>query len=322
MKLDELKKLTARIPHPATREGAGQLRSLLEELGLDPDCLYQELEMSHRYFQLHRDTSWNGNTMNLHSHTFFELLCCRTDCGAEYLVGTQRFRLRRGDIIFVPPGVSHRPILPEAMQEPYVRDVLWFSADFVNLIERLLPQENSLPHLPYGLLRTGGTRWESLSDLLHYGVTESERKQTGWETAILGTVTLFLSRLKRAFLEDTSVSMAAEKPELLDRAMAWLEAHQSRRFTLEDMARQLYVSKSTLSQTFHHKLGVSVHRYLTQRRLISAKSLILEGIPLEEVGARVGFTDYSTFYRAFRQEYGISPRQFRKLQKDPGARIE
>ena len=260
--------------------------------------------------------------MTLHSHSFFEVLCCHTDCGAEYLVGTQRFRLQKGDIIFVTPGVSHRPILPEAMQEPYVRDVLWFSADFVNLIERLLPQENSLPHLPYGLLRTGGTRWESLSDLLHYGVTESERKQTGWETAIMGTVTLFLSRLKRAFLEDTSVSMAAEKPELLDRAMAWLEAHQSRRFTLEDMARQLYVSKSTLSQTFHHKLGVSVHRYLTQRRLISAKSLILEGIPLEEVGARVGFTDYSTFYRAFRQEYGISPRQFRKLQKDPGDRIE
>ena len=322
MKLDDLKKLTAQVSHSATPEGALRFRQTLVEMGLDPDCLYQELEMSHRYFQLHRDTSWNGNTMNLHSHTFFELLCCRTDCGAEYLVGTQRFRLRRGDIIFVPPGVSHRPILPEAMQEPYVRDVLWFSADFVNLIERLLPQENSLPHLPYGLLRTGGTRWESLSDLLHYGVTESERKQTGWETAILGTVTLFLSRLKRAFLEDTSVSMAAEKPELLDRAMAWLEAHQSRRFTLEDMARQLYVSKSTLSQTFHHKLGVSVHRYLTQRRLISAKSLILEGIPLEEVGARVGFTDYSTFYRAFRQEYGISPRQFRKLQKDPGARIE
>ena len=322
MKLDDLKKLTAHISHPATREGAAQFRSMLEQLGLDPDCLYQELEMSHRYLQLHRDTSWSGSPMTLHSHAFFELLCCRSNCGAEYLVGTERFRLQKSDIVFVPPGVSHRPILPEQMPEPYVRDVLWFSTDFVALMERLFPQEQFPSPLRYGLFRTGGTHWESLGDLLHYGVTEAERKQSGWETALMGTVILFMSRLKRAFLEDGSVSMSAEKPELLDRAMAWLEVNQNRKITLEDMARQLYVSKSTLSQLFHHRLGVSVHRYLIQRRLISAKSLILEGIPLEDVGTEVGFSDYSTFYRAFRQEYGISPRQFRMLQKEPVHPVE
>lgn len=185
------------------------------------------------------------------------------------------------------------------------------------LVERLFPRQLPAQPMRHGLLRTDGTHWESLGELLHDGVNEAERKQTGWETALMGTVLLFLSRVKRAFLEDTTVAMAAEKPELLDRAMAWLEANQRQRITLEDMARQLYVSKSTLSQIFHKRLGVSVHRYLIQRRLISAKTLILEGTALEEVGTRVGFSDYSTFYRAFRQEYGISPRQFRKLQKDP-----
>lgn len=315
MKLDDLRKMAEQVRYPSSPEGEERLRQVLRELGLDPGCLYQELEMSHRYFQLHRDTSWSGGAMNLHSHSFFELLCCRTDCGAEYLVGTERFRLQRGDLVFVPPGVSHRPILPERMEVPYVRDILWFSTEFVGLVEGLFPGQNAPRHLRYGLLRTGGTQWEALGELLRYGVTEAERKQPGWETAQMGTVLLLLSRLKRAFLEDARVAMEAEKPELLDRAMAWLEAHQSQSFTLEDMARQLYVSKSTLSQTFHRRLGVSVHRYLTQLRLISAKTLILEGTALEEVGTRVGFSDYSTFYRAFRQEYGISPRQFRKLQK-------
>ena len=36
---------------------------------------------------------------------------------------------------------------------------------------------------------------------------------------------------------------------------------------------------------------------------------------LEQVGEQVGFSDYSSFYRAFKQEYGISPRQYRKLQE-------
>ena len=104
--------------------------------------------------------------------------------------------------------------------------------------------------------------------------------------------------------------------------MVWLETNLHRRITLEDIARELYVSKSTLSQTFHQKLGISVHRYLTQRRLIAAKTLILEGWSLENIGIQVGFSDYSTFYRAFRQEYGISPRQFRILQKGQGQGIE
>ena len=60
-------------------------------------------------------------------------------------------------------------------------------------------------------------------------------------------------------------------------------------------------------------MGVSVYRYITQRRLIAAKSLIGQKLPLEEISQQVGFSDYSTFYRAFKQEFGISPRQFSQL---------
>ena len=48
-----------------------------------------------------------------------------------------------------------------------------------------------------------------------------------------------------------------------------------------------------------------------QRRLIDAKTRIENGQRLEEVAAQTGFSDYSGFYRAFRNEYGISPRQYR-----------
>ena len=75
------------------------------------------------------------------------------------------------------------------------------------------------------------------------------------------------------------------------------------------------MSQSTISQTFKNKLGVSFYRCVTQRRLIAAKSLIIEGAPMESVSQKVGFSDYSSFYRAFKQEFGISPRQFRKKQE-------
>jgi hypothetical protein len=117
--------------------------ALLQSLGYEPGTLYQELEMESRFVDTHQDVSWSNFSVNLHSHTFYEVLCCRNTCGAEYLVGAERYRLQKGDIIFVPPGISHRPLLPEKMQEPYIRDVLWVSPDFVRMMKDMFPAEEN-----------------------------------------------------------------------------------------------------------------------------------------------------------------------------------
>ena len=104
-----------------------------------------------------------------------------------------------------------------------------------------------------------------------------------------------------------------EKTELLDELMAFVAEHLQERITICDTARQLHVSESTLTHLCTKRLGLSFYRYVTQRRLIAAKNMIGEKISLEEIAHRVGFADYSTFYRAFKQEFGISPRKFGKL---------
>ncbi len=315
MKLEDLRKISAQFPQQPAPENYEALRDYLRSLGLDPDNMYQELEMGNPYVQAHQDVSYSNTMVQLHSHAFYEVLCCRNTCGAEYLVGSERYRLQKGDIILVPPGISHRPLLPESMAEPYIRDILWFSPEFIALMEDILPSHRQSRKDLSTLLRTTDTRWDILAQHLRTAVTESERQRPGWEAAVMGTAMVFLTGLKRALSDKYAIPMAAEKPGLLDRAMAYMEANLSSKITLEDMARHLYVSKSTVSQTFRNRMGVSFYRCLTQRRLIAAKSLIGENVPMEEVSRRVGFSDYSSFYRAFRQEYGISPQQYRAIQK-------
>jgi AraC-like DNA-binding protein len=312
VKLSELQALMHTWPRTADTLTQAQGREYMKNLGLEPGQLYQELEMESRFVDTHRDTSFANTSVALHSHSFYELLCCANTCGAEYLVGSERYRLRKGDIVVIAPGISHRPLLPEDMTDAYRRDVLWISADFAQQLGTFFTAQ---PLQTSGLLRTAGTKWEFLAELFHNGIRESEQAKPGWELAVIGNTITLLTQLNRAYQDTASYPLHAEKPALLDRAMAYIEENLSGKITLEEAARRLYVSQSTITQTFRKKMGVSFYRCVTQRRLIAAKTLIGEGVQLESVGQQVGFSDYSTFYRAFKQEFGISPRQYRKLQE-------
>ena len=313
MKMRELQKLLQALPVPATSDQQEMIMEYLQSLGFDLSNTYQELEMESVYVDTHRDASYANAALQLHSHDFYEILCCTSNCNVEYLVGPRRYRLQKGDIVVVPPSVSHRPILPENMREPYLRNVLWISNRFMELLCQFssdFPIDNDRNT---DLLRTAGTQWEFLPELIHRGVTESESRLLNWEAAVIGNTVTVLTHLDRAFRDRNTIPLSAEKPELLDQVMAYVERYYAQPISLSFIARTFYVSSSTISHLFQLKLGVSFHRYVTQRRLIAAKDRIARGELLENVSQAVGFTDYSAFYRAFKGEYGISPRQYRQL---------
>lgn len=311
MKLDSLQNLAQKMPDLKGIQLQKWLQEQLISMGMDPNDIYQELEMTSRFVDCHRDTSYSNAHLQLHSHTFYELIYCLNNCDAEYLVDSERYRLRQGDLIILPPGVSHRPLLPETLDPPYMRYVLWMSTEFVDMYASLCPclfmQSGA------SVLRTGSTAWETIGEIIHACVREAEQKAAGWQAAVMGHAMLLLTQIKRAVDGKDTHLIQAEQPELLDKITTYVEENYFRPIAIADLAGHFYVSSSTISHLFKQKLGVSFYRYVTQRKLIAAKSIIEKGCLLEEAAVQTGFADYSSFYRSFKQEYGISPRQYRQL---------
>ncbi len=311
MKLSEIEHLKSIAKeHPHIMEDPEQIRIYAKKAGLNLDEAYQELEMDDPLVDTHEDPGSNHEIVQLHSHNYYEILYICSG-NIQYLIRTERYRIQKGDVIIIPPGVSHQPILPEGRTEPYKRYVLWLSAEFIKGIKPLIPDNDFLAPR---LLRTAGTRWATISNKFYAGIMEEERKHPGWKAAVYGNTLELVTMLYRAVLDKDSLHLKSEMPELLDKILAYVEDHLSEEITLDNTGKRFFVSRSTISNIFRKEIGISFYRYVTQRRLVAAKNYILEGMSMEVIAEKVGFSDYSSFYRAFKNEYGISPRQFKDQQ--------
>jgi AraC-like DNA-binding protein len=304
------------LPREADPKDPVWRNKYLRQLGLDPGAIYQELEMDSRFVDTYRDAVSKPAAVSLHSHDFYEILYCRSAGGVEYLVDAERYRLKKGDVVLIPPGVSHRPLFPEEMPEPYVRDVLWVSREFVDQLMHIFPDLFQAPQQYVALLQMEEDAREPVAWLFEQGIREDQHNLPERELALMSYVMQLVVQLRRSQIKNEAMQIKAEKTGRLHQVLQFIENNLDKKITLEEVARRFFVSESTITQMFRRRLGVSFYRCVIQRRLIAAKTLIGQGVALECVSEQVGFADYSAFYRAFKKEYGISPTQYRKLLRN------
>jgi len=82
--------------------------------------------------------------------------------------------------------------------------------------------------------------------------------------------------------------------------------------TLPELAHSCQMSMSRLSHLFKNEIGINVKNYRTERRLqIAASKLASTGMPIKEIAYTVGYRHSSSFVRAFKTHFGLSPASYR-----------
>ncbi len=102
-------------------------------------------------------------------------------------------------------------------------------------------------------------------------------------------------------------------PLRLKRVVEFIDAHLGEGLTVEALANEACLSPFHFARAFKAATGTSPHRYLTDRRVDTAKSLIAEGrLPLAEIANLCGFSSQSHFTRCFKRIVGATPGTYRE----------
>ena len=276
----------------------------LTELQLRQHMLREDFEVFHF-------TGNNGVQIALHFHDFFE--CSLLLSGKlSYQIESASFLEQPGDLLLISPNQLHRPLFIHGT-ESYERIVFWLSRSFV---ERLSDEKNDLSACfsggRSGAIRLGGAVRAQITRLFSELISASSGEAFGRELlcrSLAASILVHLNRIARGTVDTAALDEIHVSP-LVQQVSSYLDTHIDEAITLDAVAQAAFLSKYYLEQKFKEETGASIYQMLLQKRMIRARNLMREGLPLMQVAMRCGFADYSGFYKAFRNAYGISPREY------------
>ncbi len=107
--------------------------------------------------------------------------------------------------------------------------------------------------------------------------------------------------------QQTTVSRAPAERTLPYPVLPYIEENLTKIKSLDEVAEHFFLSPSTLTHQFKSQMGISLMKFIRQKKLLLARSMLEKGEKPLEVAVKCGFSEYTTFYKAYIRFFGIAP---------------
>lgn len=237
-----------------------------------------------------------ANQFAKHFHDSAEILFM-FDVQGEYVVESRKYQLAPFDLLLIKPSKYHYMILKDDTN--YSRCVFNVSADYLpnDLVTRAF-SKGEFFHLGAASQIT-----KNFQRIIEYRRTLDERDYRVVERALL-TENMMLICMTDA---ESNRDEFKYLDEFNSRVMRYIRENLTSITSLEQMAADLYVSKSTLYHSFKKAMKISIMQYVRNKKVMYAHNLIQGGVRPTKAYVMSGFEDYTTFYRSYKMFFGRSP---------------
>lgn len=261
-------------------------------------------------FEAYHLTDTTAQPRVMHSHEYYEIYF--------FLRGSIRIIIedvdvcpQHGDVLIFPPRCMHRNIHISA-DEPYERFYLYATRETVQSVRN---GEFQLAQELDALLKANGYLFHlsepALKELLRRTdeiiAASSQEDPTD---CLMNHYRMCMLLLRTASLLHTGTSTQPRVQSRMNPLVRYLNDHVTETISLDHLAETFYLSKFALLREFKEHTGLSIHQYILAKRILLAQELLAQGMKPNLVSDQCGFSDYATFYRAFRNRTGTSPNQF------------
>lgn len=236
-----------------------------------------------------------------------------------YLVGQEVLQLEPFDMLFIPPGVPHGPCPAQPIAgQPYERLILWIEPVYIRRMSRLFGCDL---YRPFDLAWPGRKVRVRLRKAARLRIRQRvEEVLANSASTLPGSDMLVQHQICRLLLNgarwmEQMYSEFDDAPEdqtlhKINQVCRAIQQHCDQKLTLEALAAGVGLNKFYLAHEFKVRMGMTVGRYIAKTRLELACELMAQGHAPTQLYAQCGFAEYSTFYRTFKAEYGISPKKY------------
>lgn len=249
--------------------------------------------------------------MNMHIHDCHEIYFSISG-GKQFLIDNKFYTIQPGDIFYINKYESH--YLSQIDKEVHERIVISIHPD---LIRRLSTEHTDLSHCFSYRMSCFSHRVSLDKEMqqrflyyIHKITTVSGYGSDVLELSLFSELLVYLNKVFSNHCESNVIEPSFQYNQQVDEILDYMNQNIHHPITIDHLSKQFFLSESYICRIFKSATGTTINKYLTARRLSIAKSLLEDGMNVNEVCEHCGFNDYSNFLKAFTKAVGISPKKY------------
>lgn len=256
----------------------------------------KSIDFSYHRRRMVKGSDSSGDFPKRDMHPEYELLLA-LDSGVSYAIENQKYKLSPYALLIIPSNAYHYPIPEPPYTGYYDRYMLRCNCSYADA--SLL--HSVFRHPACYQLTADHPIVLNFRQLHEFAQSDIPEYKDLMLKTVCNKILLDIYLFQKTALSDAATPTASYP------VLAYIEENLASIRSVDQIAEHFFLSPSTLAHQFRSRMGISLMKYIRQKRLLLAYSLLRKGEKPLTVAAMCGFREYTTFYKAYTGHFGFPP---------------